>query len=237
MGGRLVALWLVPLVGLGYTALRWPDRASWLLGGLLMAVVALYVWGAVAEDAWHSFEDDHGPVRAIVSFAFAGVLAVLSLKQPLRAAAMLVALGSTSSAPASDQQRRLMALDDGHSGRSRQGARRRRRCRGASCARGAGSGCLQARAPPGSRISRAEASDRPLTRSLTSMARTGNFLRSPGAATHVLTHARPSDQPRATRYMLAGSPSGRTCSMPARFPEGKPASVYLVDRGWWSMRS
>lgn len=86
----LAATWVVPLVALSLLAWFRPGPATWVLGVLGAAVVALGLWYAVDSAAWRSFEDDVGPVRTIAAFALLIPLAVLGRTRALAAGALLL---------------------------------------------------------------------------------------------------------------------------------------------------
>jgi hypothetical protein len=90
LGAGFVALWAVPMAAAMAVALRRPDAATWILGTLTGAVVALGAWFAFAPDSWRSFEDGHGPVRAIVLFAMVLPLTMLGRRRPMAAGVMMV---------------------------------------------------------------------------------------------------------------------------------------------------
>jgi hypothetical protein len=89
----LVAAWAVPLAGLA--ALSWfrPDWAIYVLAALTAAVIGVSVWFALNPQAWRSFEDRHGPIRAIVTFVLVAAIAVLGLKRTAVAGVLLLAVG------------------------------------------------------------------------------------------------------------------------------------------------
>lgn len=88
----LTAAWVVPLVVLSIVAWRPSRGATAVLGVLTGALIVLNVWVAVDPDPWRAFENGHGPVRAIASFAVAAPIAVLGRRRPLPAAVLLLAL-------------------------------------------------------------------------------------------------------------------------------------------------
>lgn len=92
-GAGLVALWLVPVAALATLAWMRPGLVVWLLAALVAAAISLSVWFAVQPQAWRSFEDAHGPVRTIVTFALATVLGLYGLKRTRAAGVMLLVLG------------------------------------------------------------------------------------------------------------------------------------------------
>jgi hypothetical protein len=81
-GIALVASWAAPVAGLAVAGWRWPDRAAPVFVALTAAVVVLGVWYAVDSDGWRSFEDAHGPIRTIVSFAVVTAMAFFAWKRP-----------------------------------------------------------------------------------------------------------------------------------------------------------
>ena len=91
----LIAVWLVPLIGL--LALAWwrPDTATTVLGIITGLVVAVSLWSALTADTWSSFEDDHGPIRSIGVFAVCVPLALLGWKRPKAAGIMLLVVTIT----------------------------------------------------------------------------------------------------------------------------------------------
>jgi hypothetical protein len=60
---------------------------------LLRGVESGGVWFAVDPAGWRSFEDRHGPVRAIATFVLAAAVAVLGLRRTAAAGWMLLVLG------------------------------------------------------------------------------------------------------------------------------------------------
>lgn len=89
----LIVAWLVPLGILAAMAWWWPKLATAVLGVLVAAVVAVGVWYAADPGWWRTFEDDHGPVRAVGVFALSLPLALLAWRRPLVGGGLLVALG------------------------------------------------------------------------------------------------------------------------------------------------
>jgi hypothetical protein len=89
----LVAAWAVPLAGLA--ALSWfrPRWAVSVLAVLSAAMIGVSVWFALNPQAWRSFEDRHGPIRAIATFLLVAALAVLGLKRTAVAGVLLLAIG------------------------------------------------------------------------------------------------------------------------------------------------
>ena len=89
----LIAIWLVPLVGLCLVAWYLPDRAGWILSLFVAAIFGLSIWFAADPAAWRAFENRNGPVRAIIIFAVSAVLALWGLRRTLQAGLMLLIVG------------------------------------------------------------------------------------------------------------------------------------------------
>ena len=89
----LVAAWAVPLAGLA--ALSWlrPGWALYVLAVLTAAVIGASIWFALNPEGWRSFEDQHGPVRAVIIFVLVAVIALFGLKRTAAAGVLLVAAG------------------------------------------------------------------------------------------------------------------------------------------------
>jgi hypothetical protein len=86
------AAWLIPLVALSLMAWHRPRRAATALGALLLALGGLYLWSVVAPQAWTTFEDSSGPIRALIAVTLALPMAALGWRQPRVAGVMLIAL-------------------------------------------------------------------------------------------------------------------------------------------------
>lgn len=89
----LVAAWAVPLAGLA--ALSWlcPDRAVYVFTVLTAAAIGVSIWFALNPEGWRSFEDRHGPIRAVITFVLVTAIALLGLKRTAAAGALLLAVG------------------------------------------------------------------------------------------------------------------------------------------------
>jgi len=89
----LVAAWAVPMAGL--VALAWyrPSWAVYVFGVLTAAVIGISVWFAVNPQGWRSFEDQHGPIRAVITFVLVAPIALLGLKRTAAAGVLLLAAG------------------------------------------------------------------------------------------------------------------------------------------------
>ncbi|HEU4422958.1 MAG TPA: hypothetical protein VFR67_10550 [Pilimelia sp.] len=89
----LIAAWLAPLAAL--LAVTWyrPDVATVLLGAFTAAAVGAGLWAALDPESWRAFENDNGPVRAIVTFVLAAPIALLGWTRPRPAGVLLVVLG------------------------------------------------------------------------------------------------------------------------------------------------
>ncbi|MGC9974227.1 MAG: hypothetical protein ABSC36_02395 [Gaiellaceae bacterium] len=92
-GAGLVALWTVPWAVLAVFAWFRSERATAVLEFLTAAVVVLAVWFALDPGGWRSFENAHGPVRAIGVFALMLPLALLGWRRPRVAGWMLLIVG------------------------------------------------------------------------------------------------------------------------------------------------
>ena len=82
VGVGLVAIWAVPLAVLASFAWRSPDRAAGVFKVLTGAVVLLSLWHLVDRAGWSSFENEHGPVRAIAIFALLLALSFFAWRRP-----------------------------------------------------------------------------------------------------------------------------------------------------------
>ena len=87
-----VALWALPIVALGALAWLRPSFAIGVFAALIIAMFGVYVWSAIASDAWSTYEDSIGPVRTIAAFVIAAPLAILGWKRPFAAGLMLLLL-------------------------------------------------------------------------------------------------------------------------------------------------
>jgi hypothetical protein len=89
----LVAAWAVPLAGLA--ALSWfrPGWAIHVLGVLSAAVIGVSIWFALNPEGWRSFEDGHGPIRAVITFVLVTAIALLGLRRTAAAGVLLLATG------------------------------------------------------------------------------------------------------------------------------------------------
>lgn len=88
----LVALWLVPLAALLALTLLRPVTAAPLLVGLTVLWAAVVLWAALAAPAWRSFENGHGPVRAVAALVLGLPLAALGWHRQRLAGVLLVVL-------------------------------------------------------------------------------------------------------------------------------------------------
>lgn len=89
----LVAAWLVPLTVLLAASRYRTDFAVVLLGALTAVAVGIGIWVAVDPEPWRAFENDNGPVRAIITFVLAAPIALLGWTWPRPAGVLLVVLG------------------------------------------------------------------------------------------------------------------------------------------------
>jgi hypothetical protein len=88
----MTAAWLVPLIGLSLVAWYRDAWATVVLTVLTTSAIGLNVWVIADPEWWRSFENDHGPVRAITSFALAAPVAVHGRTRPLPSGVLLLAL-------------------------------------------------------------------------------------------------------------------------------------------------
>lgn len=89
----LIALWLAPLAALAVLAWWQPGWATAALAVLLAGAVALAVWYAADPAGWSSYENHHGPVRAVVSFVLLLPAGLAGWRRPLTGAVLLLVLG------------------------------------------------------------------------------------------------------------------------------------------------
>ena len=89
----MVAAWAVPLAGLGVAAWYRPAASTKVLAAATALALLLSLWFAVAPQAWRSFEDHTGPVRALVTFVIAVPLGLLGRDRPVPAGVLLLVLG------------------------------------------------------------------------------------------------------------------------------------------------
>jgi hypothetical protein len=92
-GAVLVVSWSAPLAALGALAWYRPARGTTVLGDLTLALVVASVWFAADPQGWRSFENGHGPVRAIGLFVLMLPLALLGWRRPHVAGWMLLLVG------------------------------------------------------------------------------------------------------------------------------------------------
>jgi hypothetical protein len=89
----LIAVWLLPLLGLVWLA-RWrPDLAVPALAGLTGLLLAVAAWASADAGSWRSFEDDRGPIRTIATFVLVASVGVLGLRRTRTAGVLLLVLG------------------------------------------------------------------------------------------------------------------------------------------------
>lgn len=88
----LTAAWVVPAAVLTLLAWFLPRTSIAILGVLVLGAMAMAVASTAATYEWLTFEDEWGPVRALVSLALLLPLTVLGMREPLWAGLMLVGL-------------------------------------------------------------------------------------------------------------------------------------------------
>lgn len=89
----LVAAWAVPLAILAVLSWFRPSWAIYVLAALTAAVIGVSIWFAVDPHGWRSFEDQHGPIRAVITFVLVAAIGLLGLKRPAGAGILLLAVG------------------------------------------------------------------------------------------------------------------------------------------------
>jgi hypothetical protein len=89
----MVAAWALPLAGLALAAWYRPAASTVVLTVATAIAVLLSSWFVVAPDAWRSFENHTGPVRALVTFVIAVALGLLGWHRPVPAGVLLLVLG------------------------------------------------------------------------------------------------------------------------------------------------
>lgn len=72
-----IAAWAAPLAVLVWLAVRRPGWADPLLLGALVLPVGLALWSAAHVESWRDFQDDVGPVGAVLVMVLGLALAVL----------------------------------------------------------------------------------------------------------------------------------------------------------------
>jgi menaquinone-dependent protoporphyrinogen oxidase len=90
---RESAVWAAPLLVLAAIAWYRPATATPVLAVASAVVLALSGWFAIAPDAWRSFENGVGPVRALAAFVVAVPLGLLGRSRPGPAGVLLLAVG------------------------------------------------------------------------------------------------------------------------------------------------
>ena len=89
----LVAAWAVPLAGLAALAWYRPGWAIYVFAVLTAALIGVSIWFAVDPAGWRSFENQHGPIRAVITFILVAPIALLGLKRTAAAGVLLLAAG------------------------------------------------------------------------------------------------------------------------------------------------
>lgn len=83
----------VPLAGLTALSRFRPGWATYVFAVLTAAVIGVSIWFALDPQAWRSFENQHGPIRAVITFILAAAMAVLGLKRTAVGGVLLLAVG------------------------------------------------------------------------------------------------------------------------------------------------
>ena len=81
-GVALVVVWALPLGALAVLGFTRPDQVRAVFVVLTGAVAAMTLWFVLDRHGWSSFEDRHGPVRTIASFALLFALSFYAWKRP-----------------------------------------------------------------------------------------------------------------------------------------------------------
>lgn len=89
----LVAAWAVPLAGLAALAWYRPGWATYVFAVLTAALIGVSIWFAVNPAGWRSFENQNGPIRAVVAFILVAAIALLGLKRTAAAGVLLLVAG------------------------------------------------------------------------------------------------------------------------------------------------
>ena len=89
----LVAAWAVPLAGLAALAWYRPGWAVYVFAVLTAVAISVSIWFAVNPQGWRSFENQHGPIRAVITFVLVAPIALLGLKRTAAAGVLLLAAG------------------------------------------------------------------------------------------------------------------------------------------------
>ena len=89
----LIALWLVPLAVLAGLAWYQPGWGAAALAVLLAGAIAAAGWYAADPSGWIGYENQHGPVRAVISFILLLPAGLAGWRRPLTGAALLLILG------------------------------------------------------------------------------------------------------------------------------------------------
>jgi len=89
----LVAAWLLPLLLLLAASWYRAGLALVVLSVLTAAAVGVGIWFAVDPEPWRAFEDDNGPIRAIITLVLAAPVALLGWTRPRPAGVLLIVLG------------------------------------------------------------------------------------------------------------------------------------------------
>jgi hypothetical protein len=70
-----------------------PGWAIYVFAVLTAAVIGVSIWFALNPEGWRSFEDRHGPIRAVITFVLVTAIALLGLKRTAAAGILLLAAG------------------------------------------------------------------------------------------------------------------------------------------------
>lgn len=74
----------------------WPKQSLHVLSAGAFCVVTADIWYALDAARWRSFEDDHGPVFAVVNFLIVVVTAIVAWKRPGVGGAVMASVSATA---------------------------------------------------------------------------------------------------------------------------------------------
>lgn len=86
----MVSMWVVPAAFLSWLAVARPGEAAVTLTSVCALTTAFNVWAIAAGTRWWDFENEHGPITAIATFASTIPLGFLALRRPWIAGWLLI---------------------------------------------------------------------------------------------------------------------------------------------------
>lgn len=90
-GFILVSAWVLPALVLSWLAYARPDDAAITLTSVCAITVAFNIWAIAAGEWWWRWENQHGPISSIATFACTVPLGVLALHKARIAGWLLIA--------------------------------------------------------------------------------------------------------------------------------------------------